>query len=106
MGCGKTFAPPLAGGDRGGGCVNQYCNPKLERAGFLKECLPSVLRAVGIYGGDCEVLLIDNGSSDGSAEYVRGNFPLVKILSLGENFSFTKAMNKGLGRPKGIWLLP
>ena len=48
---------------------------KLERAGFLKECLPSVLRAVGIYGGDCEVLLIDNGSSDGSAEYVRGNFP-------------------------------
>lgn len=68
---------------------------------FLKECLPSVLRAVRVYGGNCEIILIDNGSSDGSAGYVRGNFPGVKILSLGENFSFTKAMNKGIGAAKG-----
>ncbi len=64
--------------------------------GFLKECLPSVMRAVGSYSGGCEVLLIDNGSSDGSAGYVRKNFPEVKIKSLAENFSFTKAMNKGI----------
>lgn len=68
---------------------------------LLKECLPSVIRAVEVYGGECEVLLIDNGSSDGSAEYVKSNFPQVKILSLGENLSFTKAMNKGIRVAKG-----
>ena len=68
---------------------------------LLKECLPSVIRATGVYGGGCEVLLIDNGSPDGSAEYVRGNFPQIKILSLEENFSFTRAMNKGIGAAKG-----
>ncbi len=68
---------------------------------LLKECLHSVIQAVEVYGGECEVLLIDNGSSDGSAGYVRGNFPSVKILSLAENFSFTKAMNKGIGAAKG-----
>lgn len=68
---------------------------------LLKECLPSVLRAVEVYGGDCEIILIDNGSSDASLEYVKSNFPQVKILSLGENFSFTKAMNKGLEAAQG-----
>lgn len=68
---------------------------------LLKECLPSVITAVGVYGGEVEILLIDNGSSDGSAEYVRGNFPGVKILSLAENFSSTKAMNKGIAAAKG-----
>lgn len=69
--------------------------------GLLKECLPSVLRAIGVYREDCEVLLIDNGSSDGSAEYVRNNFPQVRILSLEDNFSFTKAMNRGIGKARG-----
>ena len=68
---------------------------------FLKECLPSVVRAVGVYGGECEVLVIDNGSSDGSAGYVRENFSSLNILSLAENFSFTKAMNKGIAAARG-----
>ncbi len=68
---------------------------------FLKDCLPSVILAVGVYGGGCEIILIDNGSSDASLEYVKSNFPQVKILSLGENLSFTKAMNKGIGAVKG-----
>jgi len=68
---------------------------------LLKECLPSVIRAVGVYGDECEVLVIDNGSSDGSAEYVRADFPQVNILSLAENLSFTKAMNKGISAARG-----
>ena len=71
---------------------------------FLKECLPSVIRAVGVYGGNCEIVLIDNGSSD-SARGMSGKFYGVQILSLAENFSFTKAMNKGLPRLKARWLL-
>src|SRR3990167_11239654 len=68
---------------------------------LLKECLPSVVRAVGIYGEECEVLVIDNGSPDGSAGYVRENFSSLNILSLAENFSFTKAMNKGIAAARG-----
>ena len=59
------------------------------------------MRAVGVYGDEYEVLVIDNGSSDGSAEYVRADFPQVSILSWAENLSFTKAMNKGISAAKG-----
>ena len=38
---------------------------------------------------DCEIILVDNGSSDGSADYVQCEFPEVKLLNLPENRGFT-----------------
>jgi O-antigen biosynthesis protein len=64
--------------------------------GYLKECLPSVIRAAQIYGKDSEVMVVDNASVDQSREYIRDNFPHVNLLALKENFSFTRAMNKGI----------
>ncbi len=45
---------------------------------------------------DFETILVDNGSSDGSREYVRSRFPEVRILPLTENFGFSKAVNEGI----------
>lgn len=36
-----------------------------------------------------ETILVDNGSSDGSAEYVQSHFPEVKVLALPDNLGFT-----------------
>ena len=41
-----------------------------------------------------ELMLIDNGSIDGSTEYVRGTFPLVRIIEYGENLGFSAAYNR------------
>jgi GT2 family glycosyltransferase len=46
---------------------------------------------------DCyEVYLIDNGSSDGSIEFVEKHFPWVKIMAFEKNFGFAKAYNRAI----------
>jgi GT2 family glycosyltransferase len=44
---------------------------------------------------DFDVILVDNGSDDGSQTYVRTHFPEVRLLELGENRGFTGACNAG-----------
>lgn len=58
----------------------------------LQQFLPSVVE----HTRDAEIWLADNGSSDGSADFVRRNFPAVKILELGSNFGFAGGYNKAL----------
>ena len=43
-----------------------------------------------------DVFVVDNGSSDGTPEYVREHFPEVKLYCTGENYGFGKANNIGL----------
>ncbi len=60
---------------------------------FLKLCLGS-LRDQSFR--DFETLLVDNGSTDGSLDFVAEHFPEVKTLSLGENRGFSGAVNAGI----------
>jgi hypothetical protein len=46
---------------------------------WLEKCLPSILEQSVADG--FEVLLVDNGSTDDSVEYVKREFPQVKLLS-------------------------
>jgi GT2 family glycosyltransferase len=63
---------------------------------LLEECLPSVVRASEEYGGPSEIIVVDDGSSDGSAEYLRENFPLVRVVELDKNSGFQVACNMGV----------
>jgi GT2 family glycosyltransferase len=65
---------------------------------FLKECFASLLNQTF---NDCELIMVDNGSTDGSLEFMRDNFPQVKLLALGENIGFCRAMNAGMKLAKG-----
>ena len=60
---------------------------------FLQECLSSLKEQD--YEG-FETVLVDNGSTDGSADYVRDAFPRVRIFSLPENLGFCGANNKAI----------
>ena len=72
--------------------------PHLNGKQHLDDCLSS-LRAQTYR--DFEVLLVDNGSTDGSQAYVRANFPDVRLLELGQNQGFTGACNAGREAAKG-----
>lgn len=64
---------------------------------LLAECLPSVIAAARAYGNDeCEIMVVDNGSSDGSGEYIAREFPAVKLLAMTANIGFARAMNRGI----------
>jgi GT2 family glycosyltransferase len=51
------------------------------------------------------VLLIDNGSTDGSVEMVRESFPEVEIIGLGRNAGFAAANNAGARAADGCDLI-
>jgi GT2 family glycosyltransferase len=53
---------------------------------FLEDCLNAMRRQTF---RDFETILVDNGSSDGSADFVRSQFPEMKLISLPENRGFT-----------------
>ena len=51
-----------------------------------------------------ELIVIDNGSEDGSAEMVRRDFPEVKLLAETENLGFAEACNRGIAASQGPWV--
>jgi GT2 family glycosyltransferase len=78
--------------------------PNLNGALYLAPCLSSVY-AQRISDVEVEVLLVDNGSSDGSADFVREHFPDTKIIQNEKNVGFTRAVNQGIAVSHGDCLL-
>ncbi len=56
-------------------------------------------------GCSFEVLLIDNGSSDGSLDLIREKRPEVICIESGSNLGFSKANNLGLHNARGEYVL-
>lgn len=64
----------------------------------LDDCLGSLRRQTFT---DFEVILADNGSTDGTQAYVRACYPEVRLLELGRNHGFTGACNAGWRAARG-----
>lgn len=70
--------------------------------GFLDGCLTSL--ASQTYS-DFEVIVVDNGSRDGSPEYVKENYPWVRLAKNEENLGFAGGTNAGIRAAKGEFIL-
>jgi len=69
---------------------------------LLKDCFQSLQR---IDYPDYELIMVDNGSQDGSIEYVKQNFPDVRILALDRNYGYAEGNNLGASIAKGELLV-
>jgi glycosyltransferase involved in cell wall biosynthesis len=63
---------------------------------LLHECLDGVIRAVAEEGGDHEIIVVDNGSTDGTQDYVRSQYAQVRLIELDRNYRFCRANNIGV----------
>lgn len=70
---------------------------------LLRRCLHSIL--ANVPGGQLEIIVVDNGSTDGSAEMVRTEFPLVRLIANPDNRGFPAANNQGLEVARGRYVL-
>ena len=61
---------------------------------YLKDCLESVKPSAD--SGFCEVVVVDNASTDGSAELVKSKYKWVYLIINSDNLGFAEANNIGI----------
>ncbi len=69
---------------------------------ILRECLERIPAAAE--GLAFETIVIDNGSSDGSARMVREEFPGARVIENDENTGFAAATNQGIRESSGEYI--
>jgi GT2 family glycosyltransferase len=75
----------------------------------LRNCLSSLFKLTNY--PNYKVIVVDNGSTDGSVEFVKKNFKKVDVLALDKNYGFSKGNNIGAAycikkhRPKYLVIL-
>jgi GT2 family glycosyltransferase len=70
---------------------------------LITDCLRSIY--AGTHSTQFEIIVSDNGSSDGSPEFIRLNFPQVRVVENGTNLRFSKGNNVGIDVCSGQWIL-
>lgn len=70
---------------------------------LLRRCLQSIL--ANLPACQLEIIVVDNGSTDGSVEMVRTEFPQVHLIANPDNRGFPVANNQGLAVARGRYVL-
>jgi len=74
-----------------------------ETPDYTRRCIESIYRNKPSFS--FEIILIDNGSRDGSFEALRARFPEVAAIETGENLGFARANNLGINNARGKYVL-
>ena len=69
---------------------------------FLPDCLRSL--SADLREMDHEIIVVDNGSHDGSADFIAEHYPGVKLIRNEANLGFAPAVNIGLNAARGEFL--
>lgn len=67
---------------------------------YLKECLDSIKNQEI----PLEVIIVDNGSRDGSQEYIKEDYSEFTLIENQENLGFAVAVNQGINASKGDYV--
>jgi len=69
----------------------------------ISDCIASIY--AGTHQTEFEIMVSDNGSTDGSIDFIRERFPDVKVIENGRNLRFAKGNNVGIQASSGKYIL-
>lgn len=75
-----------------------------RRAEMTCSCLSALREALERIEGGTEVVVVDNGSGDGSAAAIRARFPDVTLVELPRNLGFPSGASEGIRHSRGEWV--
>ncbi len=70
---------------------------------LLRSCLASIRETVK--ETDYEIIVVDNGSNDGSVDMLHAEYPSVRVIENGQNLGFAAANNRGFSVMRGRYAL-
>lgn len=79
-------------------CIAHYSGPEL-----IAACLESVLVQECDFG--VEIIVHDDASPDGSVNYLRTNYPQVKLIASSDNVGFCVSNNRMVANARGKYIL-
>ena len=69
---------------------------------YIKPCFNSILSQTY---KNIEIIVVDNGSTDGSKEFIKNNYPDVILIENDKNLGYAAASNQGIRASKGEYVL-
>jgi hypothetical protein len=76
--------------------------PTFNSVKFIGPCLDSVITQIPI---GTQVIVVDNGSIDGTKELIAGSYPSVKVIANEKNLGASRARNQAIDESHGEWVL-
>lgn len=73
--------------------------PNYNGIKYIEKCLRSLV------GEAAYIIVVDNGSTDGSRELVREKFPEAELVCLDCNYGFSRAVNEGISRSRTTYVI-
>lgn len=70
--------------------------PNYNGMKYIADCLSSLMRGKDIP----EIIVVDNGSTDGSREWIGKMYPSIQVIAFEENKGFSAAVNAGIRATK------
>ncbi len=75
--------------------------PNYNGEQYIRECLDSL----SAQRGGARILIVDNGSTDGSVRIIREEYPWAELLELDQNYGFCRAVNEGIRATDGKYVI-
>lgn len=76
--------------------------PNYNGKKYMEACMEALERQED---KDWHVILVDNGSTDGSLDFIRERYPDLEIIALQENYGFSRAVNEGIRAAKTPYVI-